>query len=74
MAFETRSTDDIVRIALAGGGFRMDASRRHVDDLVRIAIAGKSKHSRIVFTGLDNRPADDLVRIALAGGGCVQFE
>lgn len=74
MAFETRSTDEIVRIAMAGGGFRMDGSRRHVDDLVRIAMAGKSKRSRIVFTGLDSRTADDLVRIALAGGGCIQFE
>ncbi len=73
MPFAARSTDDLVRIALAGGGFVLDATARPTDDLVRIASAGKSKGARLVFTGLAARSTDDLVRIGIAGKGCVQF-
>jgi DNA replication protein len=74
MSFESRTTDDLVRLALAGGGFTLSAGSRTTDDLVRIALAGANKGARLTFTGLGSRTTDDLVRIALAGKGCVTLE
>lgn len=70
---ESRTTDDLVRIAAAGGGFRLSAGPRTTDDLVRIAAAASSKGARISFTGLGARATEDLVRIAAAGRGAVMF-
>jgi hypothetical protein len=59
-----RATDELVRIAAAGGGFRINAARC-VDDLVRIAAAaGNSKHgTRTVIHGVGNMSTDDLVAL-----------
>ena len=72
--FELRSLDELVKIAAAGGGFRLSAGLRSTDDLVRIAAAGASKGARLVFTGLGLRSTDEIVRIAAAGKGAVTFE
>jgi hypothetical protein len=72
--FETRTIDDLVRIAAAGGGFKIDASIKRIDDLVRIAAAASTNKANLVFTGLNARTTDDLVRIGAAGKGCVFFE
>lgn len=72
MALEHKTTDELVRIALAGGGFHLDASRRTTDDLVRIAQASRET-ARLVFYRLGGRKTDDLVRISIAGKGAVQF-
>ena len=74
MSFEGRTTDELVRIAVAGGGLRLDAAGRSTDDLVRIAVAGSTKGLRLVFAGLTGRSTDELVSIAVAGKGCVVFE
>jgi hypothetical protein len=71
--FSLKSTNDLVRIAAAGGGFALDAALRPTNDLVRIAAAASSKGARLIFRGMTMRPQDDLVRIAAAGGGCVEF-
>lgn len=71
--FNLKTTNDLVRIAAAGGGFFLDASLRPTDDLVRIAAAGSNNGARLVFQGMALRPPNDLVRIAAAGRGCVQF-
>lgn len=68
-----RQTNDLVRIAAAGGGFRVDASRG-TSDLVRIAAAASAHGARVVVYGAENMPTDDLVRIAAAGKGAVVFE
>jgi hypothetical protein len=70
---ENRTTDDLVRIAIAYGGFVLNAGPRTTDDLVRIAIAAKGK-GHITLRGMRPRNTDDLVRIAIAGGGHVTFE
>jgi DNA replication protein len=74
VSFEGRSTDELVRIAIAGGGFRLDADGRSTDDLIRIAVSASSWGVRMVFAGMDGRSTDDLVRIAEAGEGTVEFE
>jgi len=74
MSFETRSTDDLVRIAEAGAGFRLDVVGRSLDDLVRIAKAASDWGVRLYFAGVGGYSTDDLLRIAAAGEGCVEFE
>jgi hypothetical protein len=74
MAFETFSTNDLVRIATAGGGFRLNAAGRPTDDLVRIAAASSVHNSRLTLSGVVGRSIEDLVRIGAAGKGSVFFE
>lgn len=74
MSFRDMSTQDLVRIADAGGGFRLEAAGRPTNDLVKIAVAASSWGVGLVFAGMVDRSTDDLVRIAAAGEGSVQFE
>lgn len=74
MSFESRSTNDLVKIASYGGGFILDAAARSTDDLVRIASYAKDKNSKIILRGMAARSTDDLVRIASVGGGAIIFE
>ncbi|NHZ85594.1 MAG: hypothetical protein GWP19_06910 [Planctomycetia bacterium] len=74
MSFEHKTTDDLVRIAAAGGGFTLTATHKTTDDLVRIAAAASGKGSRITFAGLTHKTTDDLVRISAAGKGCIILE
>ena len=71
---KTRMTDDLVRIASAGGGFRLEAGTRMTDDLVRIASAASRGGGTIYLRGMNTRMTDDLVRIASAGKGHIVFE
>ncbi len=74
MSFEMRQTDELIRVAAAGGGFRLDASMRHTDDLVRIAAAARGAGCTVTFAGLNLRTTADLVRISAAGRGHVVLE
>jgi len=69
-----RTTDELIRIAAAGGGFILEANNRTTDDLIRIAAAASGKGSILHFRGMNNRTTDDLVRIGAASKGCVIFE
>jgi len=72
--FETTPTEDLIRIVAAGGGMRLDGSKRSTDELVSIAAAASMRTSRLTLTGLDGRTTDELVRIAAAGNGSVFFD
>lgn len=74
MSFESRSTDDLIKIASRGGGFILDAATRSTDDLVRIAARADGTKAKIILRGMKTRSTDDLVRIASRGGGAVIFE
>lgn len=74
MSFEARTTADLVRIAAAGGGFRLNAAPRTTADLVRIAAAASNHGARLTFTGMAARATADLVRIGAAGKGAVVLE
>jgi hypothetical protein len=74
MSFEHRNTDDLIRIASAGGGFRLTARHRQTDDLIRIAAAAKNSGAQLIFTGLTHRQTEELIRIGSAGKGSVIFE
>ena len=68
----TKTTNDLIRIAHAGGGFTLDAKFKTVDDLIRIANAASGR-ARLTFTGMGSRTTDDLIRIGHAGQGSVEF-
>lgn len=63
---------DIIRLALAGGGQRIDCSNKLVSDLVCIAAAAKG-HSYIFLENTHNLLLADKLQIAKAGGGYVIF-
>jgi hypothetical protein len=73
MALGTRPTNDLLRIAAAGGGMRI-TTMRPIDDLLRIAAAMKSGGGTLYLRGITGWPIEDLLRIAAAGGGHVVFE
>jgi len=72
--FELKRTDELVRIASAGGGFSINAGLRQTSDLITIARAGSIHGAPLVFRGLNLRTTDEIVSIAQAGKGCVSFE
>ena len=74
MSHDYRSTEDLMRIAAAGGGFTINGGPRTVEDLMRIAAAASSKGARVTLTGMNSRTAEDLMRIAAAGKGCIAFD
>ena len=71
--FEDWKIDDVLRIALVGGGMDMHASNRTTAELIRIALAASTRGTRLIFRGLADRQTDVVVRIALAGRGTVLF-
>lgn len=74
MAVKHLTVDDLYRIALAGGGFRISARSLTVDDLYRVCLAANSHTSRIIVEDSAALTASDMYRIALAGKGSVFFE
>ena len=74
MTLSNRTTDELVRIAHAGGGFRLDTSGRQTEELVRIVAAATTNNTTVIFAGMGLRSTDDLITIGNAGKGCVIFE
>lgn len=64
---------DLVRIAAAGGGLKINCQGKMVSDLVRIASAASSKKSIVLLENTENIMVSDKIRIAAAGQGCVIF-
>lgn len=69
-----KSAEDLYRIAINGGGLKVDASEIGVEDLCRIAANATGKGIRIIVAKADSLSTDDLVRIAVKGEGRVFFE
>ena len=64
--FKKRAIDDLVRIAAAGGGFRLGASVNQASDLVRIAEVASKSGAKVVFTSPASRTTDNLAQIGKA--------
>lgn len=64
---------DLVRIAAAGGGLRIDCSDKVVADLVRIANAASLGGGYLILENTQRMIVSDKVRIAVAGKGQVIF-
>lgn len=74
MRFETIATDELIRIAHAGLGFKLSARSKPLSDLLRIADAAKDKGATITFTEFSGLSDYDIKRIQLASEGHVLFE
>lgn len=74
MSFELKPTPELIRIAAAGGGFRLDAKLRPTPELIQIAVAASKHGAQVTFTGLNLRPTPELIQIASAGKGFVILE
>jgi len=74
MSFEHRSTKELIQVALAGGGFILDAAHRQTPELVHIAKAANQGGVKVIFRGMTNRQTAELIQIAAAGKGAVTFE
>lgn len=74
MSFKLKPTQELLQIASAGGGFRLDAGLRPTQELIQIASAAKGSGARIVFAGLNLRPTHELIEISSAGKGVVFLE
>jgi predicted RNA-binding protein YlxR (DUF448 family) len=68
-----KATNDLIRIAAAGGGMYVPATKS-TEDLIQIAAAASGKGARIIVTKASGKATDDLIRIAAAGKGCVLFD
>ena len=68
------TTDDLVRIASAGGGFSIDATKRTTDEIVRIVAAASNRGNRMTIKNVNMKRIDELIMIASAGNGCVVFD
>jgi hypothetical protein len=73
VTLSNRTTDELVRIAHTGGGFRLDTSGRQTEDLIRIANAARNNNATVIFAGMGMRTTDDLIKVGNAGKGCVIF-
>ena len=67
-------TDDLVKIADAGGGLTLDADTKSKDELVKIAAAAAMSDAGVTLRNVTALAVDDLVEIAKAGDGCITFE
>ncbi len=66
-------TTDLVRIAAAGGGLRLDCSKHLISDIVRIASAASMGGGFIYLENAVRLTTIDKVRIAAASKGHVIF-
>ncbi len=68
MLIETGSTEELVRLAVGGGGLRVEAGQRPTEELVMIAQAARSNGGRVTFFGMQPRSLRELLQIVEAGG------
>jgi len=74
MGFNLKTTDELVELAKAGGGFVLEVGKRNTDELVRIAEAARKSGSTVTFRKISVRKNESLTKIAAAGKGHVIFE
>ncbi len=72
--FESKTTQELIQIASAGGGFTLAAAPRTTQELIQIASAGSRAGARLVFHGMAPRTTQELIQIGSAGKGSVSFE
>lgn len=66
-------TSDLIRIAAAGGGLRIDCSKRLTSDLIRIAASASSGGALVILENTSLMLSSDKIRIAAAGKGHILF-
>ena len=71
---KSRTTDELMRIAGAGGGFTLDAGSKSLEDLIKIAAASEYGKATVHIKNCGSFETLDLIKIAAAGGGHVDFD
>lgn len=74
MGMSVKKTEELIKIAGAGGGLVLQAGRRTTDELVKIAAAAKRSGTMVILRDMSVRKTESLIRIAAAGKGHVIFE
>ena len=74
MTFETKSNKQLVDLATAGAGFKINTAMMTMAQIMPIATAAAIGNARVVFTGAETRQQADLIKIAKAGKGNVFFK
>lgn len=69
-----RSIEELIKIAKAGGGFRLDASHCTTEDVLKVAEVAGKHGTELRISRICGKSTDDLVKIASAGKGHVFFE
>ncbi len=65
--------ENLIKIASAGGGLRLNGHDVDIDDLVNLASAACRGGGELYLSGMDTTNTEDLVRIASACPGRVIF-
>jgi hypothetical protein len=68
-----KSKEELIKIAVAGGGFVLDAESKPQEDLVAIAGAASHEGATLILRNASKKTTDDMVEIAFAGKGSVIF-
>jgi hypothetical protein len=63
----------LIKIAVAGGGFVLDAESKPQEDLVAIAGAASHEGAILILRNASKKTTDDMVEIAFAGRGSIIF-
>ena len=66
-----KTTDQLVRIASAGGGMIISGKGKTTDQLTRIASSSSKSGAKIIISDVSSKTTDQLTRIASAGNGNV---
>ena len=69
-----KTTDQIVRIVMTGGGVIINGSSKTTDQLARIAMAASKSGATVILKNVQNKTTDQLARIGMAGKGHVILE
>lgn len=70
----TKTTDQLIKIASAGGGMIIDGKSKTTDQLVKITSTASKSGSKIIITNAGTKTTDQLVKIAVAGNGNAIFD
>ena len=74
MTLKLKTVDELLTIAKAGGGFRLDCSLKSTDELCQIASAAHASGAAVIMFGINLKTTEELVKIAQASQGAVIFE
>lgn len=64
---------DLIRIAAAGGGLRLDCTKHYVSDIIKIACAASDSQAKLILENSNKLYVSDAIKIASAGHGSVIF-
>jgi hypothetical protein len=71
---KARTTEDLLKIALLGGGLVLDASTKDANDLLKIAAATSSGGGTLYLKNCGGIETTNLMFIASAGSGHVVID